>query len=131
VFAPHAAQMTKAAFPLTEANAASASLDAFLPVVFAQTTTGSQIPIRLEAPGDSEWKSRELSKMLSQREAGLRIERAKNLLLNPHYALSKIAEHLGFESLTHFNLGFKHSTGYSPEAYRQFVEELTANSPEI
>jgi YesN/AraC family two-component response regulator len=49
----------------------------------------------------------------------IRIERAKNLLLNPNLRVSEIAFEVGFQSLTHFNRVFKHTVGLSPTRYRQ------------
>jgi AraC-like DNA-binding protein/ligand-binding sensor protein len=48
----------------------------------------------------------------------LRIERAKNLLLNPNLRISEIAFEVGFQSLTHFNRVFKRVLGQSPTDYR-------------
>jgi AraC-like DNA-binding protein len=48
----------------------------------------------------------------------LRIEKAKNLLLNPNCLVSEIAFEVGFQSLTHFNRVFKKQTGLSPSEYR-------------
>ncbi len=48
----------------------------------------------------------------------LRIERAKNLLLNPNLRISEIAFEIGFQSLTHFNRVFKKILGQSPTDYR-------------
>lgn len=48
----------------------------------------------------------------------LRIERAKNLLLNPNLRISEIAYEVGFQSLTHFNRVFKRILGQSPTDYR-------------
>ena len=48
-----------------------------------------------------------------------RIERAKNLLLNPNLRISEIAYETGFQSLTHFNRVFKKILGQSPTQYRQ------------
>lgn len=48
----------------------------------------------------------------------IRIERAKNLLLNPHLRVSEIAFEVGFQSLTHFNRVFKKAVGQSPTLYR-------------
>ena len=48
----------------------------------------------------------------------LRIERAKNLLLNPNLRISEIAYDVGFQSLTHFNRVFKKIVGHSPTDYR-------------
>ena len=48
----------------------------------------------------------------------VRIEKAKNLLLNPNLRISEIAYEVGFQSLTHFNRVFKKITGQSPTEYR-------------
>jgi len=48
----------------------------------------------------------------------VRIEKAKNLLLNPNLRLSEIAYEVGFQSLTHFNRVFKQIIGESPTDYR-------------
>jgi len=54
----------------------------------------------------------------------VRIERAKNLLLNPNLRVSEIAFEVGFQSLTHFNRVFRKLLGQSPTRYR---EQLLAN----
>ncbi len=48
----------------------------------------------------------------------VRIEKAKNLALNPNLRISEIAFAVGFQSLTHFNRVFKRIVGMSPTAYR-------------
>jgi AraC-like DNA-binding protein/ligand-binding sensor protein len=48
----------------------------------------------------------------------IRVERAKNLLLNPHLRVSEIAYTVGFQSLTHFNRIFRKTTGEAPTAFR-------------
>ena len=48
----------------------------------------------------------------------VRIEKAKNLLLNPNLRISEIAYEVGFQSLTHFNRVFKKILGQSPTEYR-------------
>jgi len=48
----------------------------------------------------------------------IRIEKAKNLLLNPNLRVSEIAFEVGFQSLTHFNRVFKRIVGESPSGYR-------------
>jgi AraC-like DNA-binding protein len=48
----------------------------------------------------------------------VRVERAKELLLNPHVRISEVAYEVGFQSLTHFNRVFRKVTGESPSAYR-------------
>ncbi len=48
----------------------------------------------------------------------VRIEKSKNLLLNPNLRVSEIAFEVGFQSLTHFNRVFKKLLGQSPTEYR-------------
>ena len=48
----------------------------------------------------------------------VRIEKAKNLLLNPNLRVSEIAFEVGFQSLTHFNRVFRRILGQSPTEYR-------------
>jgi AraC-like DNA-binding protein len=48
----------------------------------------------------------------------LRVERARNLLLNRNLRVSEIAYEVGFQSLTHFNRVFKRILGVSPTQYR-------------
>lgn len=48
----------------------------------------------------------------------VRIEKSKNLLLNPNLRVSEIAYEVGFQSLTHFNRVFKRVLGQSPTDYR-------------
>jgi AraC-like DNA-binding protein len=52
----------------------------------------------------------------------VRIEKAKNLLLNPNLRVSEIAYEVGFQSLTHFNRVFKKIIGQSPTEYRAQVK---------
>jgi AraC-like DNA-binding protein len=47
-----------------------------------------------------------------------RVEKTKNLLLNPNLRISEIAYGVGFQSLTHFNRVFKKVAGESPTEYR-------------
>jgi len=54
----------------------------------------------------------------------VRIEKAKNLLLNPNYRISEIAFEVGFQSLTHFNRIFRDIAGQAPTEYRH---HLSAN----
>jgi AraC-like DNA-binding protein/ligand-binding sensor protein len=53
--------------------------------------------------------------------SGVRVEKAKTLLLNPNYRVSEIAYEVGFQSLTHFNRVFKNIAGQSPSEYRQHL----------
>jgi len=49
----------------------------------------------------------------------VRLEKAKNLLLNRNLNVSEIAFEVGFQSLTHFNRVFKRFVGQSPTAFRE------------
>lgn len=49
----------------------------------------------------------------------LRIEKAKERLLNPQVRVSEVAFEVGFQSLTHFNRVFRNLAGESPSAYRE------------
>ncbi|MBU6410378.1 MAG: helix-turn-helix domain-containing protein [Verrucomicrobia bacterium] len=51
--------------------------------------------------------------------ARVRVEKAKNLLLNANYRISEVAFEVGFQSLTHFNRAFKRIAGQSPTDYRR------------
>ena len=51
----------------------------------------------------------------------VRVEKAKNLLLNPNLRVSEIAFEVGFQSLTHFNRVFRKITGQSPTSYRNHL----------
>jgi len=67
----------------------------------------------------------------------VRVEKAKNLLLNPHLRVSEIAYTVGFQSLTHFNRLFHRLTGESPTGFRdsatnrtkRMARNLSARSP--
>ena len=48
----------------------------------------------------------------------IRVEKARNLLLNRNLRVSEIAYEVGFQSLTHFNRVFKKIMGHSPTNYR-------------
>lgn len=56
----------------------------------------------------------------------LRIERAKNLLLNPNLRVSEIAYETGFRTLTHFNRVFKQITNQSPSSYRKRLPKVVS-----
>jgi len=47
-----------------------------------------------------------------------RVEKAKNLLINPNLRSSEIAYAVGFQSLTHFNRKFRQIVGETPTDYR-------------
>jgi AraC-like DNA-binding protein/ligand-binding sensor protein len=50
--------------------------------------------------------------------ARVRIEKVKNLLLNPHKRVSEAAYEAGFQSLSQFNRVFRRIAGESPSVYR-------------
>lgn len=50
--------------------------------------------------------------------ARYRIEKAKNLLQNPHLRISEVALDVGFQSLSQFNRSFRRIEGQSPKQYR-------------
>jgi YesN/AraC family two-component response regulator len=53
--------------------------------------------------------------------ARIRVEKAKNLLLNPNLRVSEIAYEVGFQSLTHFNRVFKKVLGQPPSRFRDHL----------
>jgi AraC family transcriptional regulator len=50
---------------------------------------------------------------------GLRIQRAKELLLDSEFTVTQICHRVGFNSLSHFTTTFRQHTGTSPSAYRR------------
>ncbi len=48
----------------------------------------------------------------------VRIEKVKNLLLNPHKRVSEVAYEVGFQSLSQFHRVFRRVTGKSPSVWR-------------
>ena len=54
--------------------------------------------------------------------ARVRIEKVKNLLLNPNTRVSEAAYEAGFQSLSQFNRVFRRIVGESPKAYRERLE---------
>src|SRR5205809_57094 len=56
--------------------------------------------------------------------AGVRIETAKAILLDPNRRVSEIAYEVGFQSLTHFNRVFKKIVCQSPSIYRRSVSKV-------
>jgi AraC-like DNA-binding protein len=53
--------------------------------------------------------------------ARVRIEKVKNLLLNPHKRISEAAFEAGFQSLSQFNRVFRKVAGEAPTAYRDRI----------
>ncbi len=50
--------------------------------------------------------------------ARMRIEKVKNLLLNPHKRINEVAYETGCQSLSQFNRVFRRVTGRSPTVWR-------------
>ena len=50
--------------------------------------------------------------------ARVRIERSRNLLVNPQLSVSEVAYEVGFQSISHFNRTFRRILGQSPTEYR-------------
>lgn len=50
--------------------------------------------------------------------ARIRVEKAKNMLQNPHLRVSEIAFETGFDSISQFNRSFKRITGLAPTQFR-------------
>jgi len=59
--------------------------------------------------------------------ARVRVEKVKNLLLNPHTRVSEAAYESGFQSLSQFNRVFRRIAGESPSAYRDRLHGPGAN----
>ena len=55
--------------------------------------------------------------------ARVRVEKVKNLLLNPHKRISEAAFEAGFQSLSQFNRVFRKVAGEAPTAYRERVQQ--------
>jgi len=58
--------------------------------------------------------------------ARVRIEKVKNLLLNPHKRVSEAAYDAGFQSLSQFNRVFRRIAGEAPTVYRERLHGKTA-----
>ncbi len=59
--------------------------------------------------------------------ARLRVEKVKNLLLNPHKRISEAAYEAGFQSLSQFNRVFRRIVGESPTVWRDRLPGMNAN----
>ena len=51
----------------------------------------------------------------------VRVEKAKQMLLDPHVRVSEVAFECGFQSITHFNRIFRKLAGESPTEYRTSI----------
>jgi AraC-like DNA-binding protein len=59
--------------------------------------------------------------------ARVRVEKVKNLLINPHKRVSEAAFEAGFQSLSQFNRVFRRITGEAPTAYRERIHPSAAH----
>ena len=57
--------------------------------------------------------------------ARVRVEKVKNLLINPHKRVSEAAFEAGFQSLSQFNRVFRKIAGEAPSAYRERLHQAT------
>ncbi len=55
--------------------------------------------------------------------ARVRVEKVKNLLLNPHKRISEAAFEVGFQSLSQFNRVFRKIAGEAPSGYRDRIHK--------
>jgi AraC-like DNA-binding protein len=80
--------------------------------------------------------SRHLSRLIKQASEmdfsdyldSVRVERAKNLLLNPNYYFIEIVSELGFESLGEFNRAFTEVVGELPHTYRARLPDCSVST---
>lgn len=61
--------------------------------------------------------------------ARVRVEKVKNLLLNPNTRVSEAAYEAGFQSLSQFNRVFRRIAGVSPTVYRDRLHDGSAARP--
>ncbi len=59
--------------------------------------------------------------------ARVRVEKVKNLLLNPHKRVSEAAYEAGFQSLSQFNRVFRRVAGEAPSVYRDRLDGSARN----
>ncbi len=60
--------------------------------------------------------------------ARIRVEKVKNLLLNPNKRISEAAYEVGFQSLSQFNRVFRRIAGESPTTYRDRLHQTAASA---
>ena len=60
--------------------------------------------------------------------ARARVERTKQLLLNPHTRISEAAYEAGFQSLSQFNRVFRRVVGEAPTTYRERLHQPVTES---
>jgi two-component system response regulator YesN len=73
--------------------------------------------------------SREMSESYSHFRSRMRVERAKQLLLDHRHKVYEVAALVGFSDVTHFTKVFTKLTGVPPGEYRKQSEGHTRNDP--
>jgi len=63
---------------------------------------------------------RDIGKPFSDYLKGVRIEKAKELLVNRNYSAKEVAGRVGFQNVTYFCAIFKKETGMSPVEYKKY-----------
>ena len=58
--------------------------------------------------------------------ARIRVEKVKNMLLDPHKRVSEVAFAAGFQSLSQFNRVFRKVAGEAPSSYRERIDKTAA-----
>ena len=58
--------------------------------------------------------------------ARIRVEKVKNMLLDPHKRVSEVAFAAGFQSLSQFNRVFRKVAGEAPSTYRERIHKIAA-----
>ncbi len=58
--------------------------------------------------------------------ARIRVEKVKNMLLDPHKRISEVAFAAGFQSLSQFNRVFRKVAGEAPTTYRERIHKTAA-----
>ena len=58
--------------------------------------------------------------------ARIRVEKVKNMLLDPHKRVSEVAFAAGFQSLSQFNRVFRKVAGEAPSSYRERIHKTAA-----
>jgi AraC-like DNA-binding protein len=77
-----------------------------------------QLQARMEEEANMEPKTLKCFAGLCDSSVPVRVEKVKNLLLNPHKRVSEAAFEAGFQSLSQFNRVFRRVAGEAPTAYR-------------
>ncbi|MGJ8723232.1 MAG: helix-turn-helix domain-containing protein [Roseibacillus sp.] len=61
---------------------------------------------------------------LTEYHGRLRVERARQLLINPALSVAEVSERVGFHSISQFNRAFRKYAGDAPREYRDRLRQL-------